>query len=55
MKNQEPGRFPTDTTPGECAVIICAGENHGFSGTALLARAVSTTPPNERALRGLPA
>lgn len=53
MKNREPGRFPTGANLGECAVILCAGPDNGFSGTALLARTITDTPPNERIIRGV--
>lgn len=38
---------------GECAAIVCAGEREGFSGAALLARAITNTPANEATLRGM--
>ena len=53
MKNREPGRFPTDATLGECAVIHCTGDLEGFSGLGLLARTVANTPPNEPTIRGI--
>ena len=40
-------------TIGEVADIYCAPENIGFSGAALLARAIANTPANERRLRGM--
>ena len=52
MKNQEHGHFPTGANLGECAVILCTGDDEGFSGLDLFARTISNTPPNERRIRG---
>lgn len=54
MKKTEHGES-ADVTLAECATIISAGDDEGFSGAALLARAISNTPPNELSIRGLPA
>ena len=52
MKNRERGRFPTGANLGECAAILCVGDEEGFSGPDLLARTITNTPPNELKIRG---